>query len=124
MPSFLIVNSEEIGLKLIPQSEWTMEKERTKRVPIKGLDDKREVTVLLTITPSGDYLPPQVLCKGTTECCHPVYTFPAGWDIWHSASHWSNETTVLRFVDKVLIPYFDQRKHPMVCLKHRRVCSL
>ena len=27
MSSFLIVNSDETGLKLIPQSEWTMENE-------------------------------------------------------------------------------------------------
>ena len=45
--------------------------------------------------------PTTSLYKGTTERCHPVYTFTAGWDIWHSASHCSNETTVLRFVDKV-----------------------
>ena len=109
MPSFLIVNSDETGLKLIPQS-WTMEKEGAKRVAIKDLDDKREVTAFLSITTSGVYLPPQVLYKRNTERCHPVYTFPAGWDIWHSASNWSNETTVLRFVDIVLIPYFDQRK--------------
>lgn len=123
IPSFLIVNSDETGLKLIPESEWTMEKEGTKRVAIKGLDDKREVTAFLSITPSGVYLPPQVLYKGTTERCHPVYTFPADWDIWHSASHWSNETTVPRFIDRIIVPYFDQKKNPMVCLQPRRVCS-
>ena len=91
IPSSLIVYSDETSLKLVPQSEWTMEKEGTKKVAFKGSDDKREVTVMLSITPSGVYLPPQVLYQGTTERCHPVYTFPDGWDIWHSKSHWSNE---------------------------------
>ena len=61
IPSSLIVNSDETGLKLVPQSVWTMEKEGSKKVSIKSLDDKTEVTAFLSITPSGVYLPPQVL---------------------------------------------------------------
>ena len=38
MPSFLIVNSDETGLKLIPQSEWTMEKEGATESTHKGLN--------------------------------------------------------------------------------------
>ena len=110
IPSSLIVNSDETGLKLVPQSEWTMEKEGAKKVPIKGLDDKREVTAFLSITPSGVYLPPQVLYQGTTERCHPVYQFPDNWDIWHSSSHWSTQDTVERFVDKVIVPYVQTQR--------------
>ena len=95
---------------LVPQSEWTMEKEGAKKVPIKGLDDKREVTVFLCITPSGVYLPPQVLYQGTTEKCHPVYQFPDNWDIWHSSSHWSTQDTVEWFVDKVIVPYVQTQR--------------
>ena len=65
IPSSLIINSDESGLKLVPQSKWTMEKEGAKKAVIK--DDKREVTAFLSISPSDVYLPPHVLYKGSTE---------------------------------------------------------
>jgi hypothetical protein len=52
---------------------------------------------------SGDLLPPQL--QGKTENCHPKVDFPEEWDIWHSENHWSNESTMIRFADKILIPY-------------------
>ena len=108
--SSLIVNSDETSLILVPQSAWTMEKERSKKVAIKSLDDKREMTAFLSVTPSGVYLPPQVLYQGTTERCHPLYIFPDNWDIWHSSSHWSNEETVGWFNDKVIVPYVQRER--------------
>ena len=68
-------------------SEWTMEKEGTKQVPVVGKDDKREVTILLSIAATGDLLPPQVIhvYQGKTSECHVNVTFPEGWNITHSA---------------------------------------
>lgn len=40
--------------------------------------------------------------------CHPAFGFPSDWDVWHSSSHWSTEETMLRYVDKIIIPYFEQ----------------
>ena len=58
VPQDLIVNWDQTGSKLVPVSEWTMEKEGTKQVPVVGKDDKREVTILLSIAATGDLLPP------------------------------------------------------------------
>ena len=80
------------------------------KVGIKGLNDNREVTALLRITPSGVYLPSQVVYQGTIVKCHPVCTFPDCWGIWHSSSHWSNEQTVNRFFDMVIVPYFKKER--------------
>jgi hypothetical protein len=54
---------------------------------------------------SGDLLPLQLLYQGKTENCHPKVDFPEEWVIWHSENHWSNESTMLRFADKIVIPY-------------------
>ena len=77
------------------------------QVPIIGLDDKRQITVVLAITLSGLLLPPQVLYQGKTEACHPPkgVTFPTGWDVWHSETHWANEDTMLRYIKQIILPY-------------------
>ena len=32
-------------------------------------------------------------------------SLPEGWNITHSESHWSNELTMLEYIEKVLVPY-------------------
>jgi hypothetical protein len=81
-----------------------MEVVGSKQVAIKGLDDKCEMTVLMTINACGEYLPPQLLYAGVTHQCHAKVTFPPDWDVWHSQNHWSNESTMLHFIEHVIVP--------------------
>lgn len=55
-----------------------------KQVPIKGVDDKRQITAVLAVSKSGDLLPPQLFYQGLTDKCYPNYQFPKSWDIHHS----------------------------------------
>lgn len=91
-------------------SSWTLAVKGQKQIPIIGLDDKREVTAILAASASGDLLPPQILYKGTTEKCHPPVDFPKDWDIWHSTNHWSNESTMLRYIDQIIIPHMNKQR--------------
>ena len=59
---------------------------------------------------TADLLPPHLLYQGKIEACHPKVEFPEGWDIWHSDNHWSNESTMLRYAQNVLIPYVNQTR--------------
>ena len=45
-PPQLIINFDQTGCKFIPCSQWTMEAKVSKQIEIRGLDDKREMTVL------------------------------------------------------------------------------
>ena len=56
---------------------------------------------------SGEYLPAQVIYKGKTDHCHLKGDIPSGWDIWHSVNHWSNEETMLRYVEKIIVPFLN-----------------
>ena len=85
----------------------------TKQVSIIGLEDKREMTVLLCCTQSGGLLPPQLVYAGKTKCCHPTTSFLDGWNITHSANHWSTEQTMMEFLDKILVPYMKQTRERM-----------
>ena len=38
------MNWEQTGLTIVPVLQWTMATQGTKRVEIKGIDDKRQIT--------------------------------------------------------------------------------
>lgn len=78
-----------------------------------GIDDKREMTALLTVAMSGVLLAPQLIYAGKTNRCHAQYDFPDSWCITHTTNHWSNEETMLEYCDAIIAPYLSQkRKNP------------
>ena len=46
IPGDMIINWDQIAMKLVPFSSWTMEKRGTKRVEISATDDKRQITAI------------------------------------------------------------------------------
>ena len=57
VPAELVINWDQTGLSYVPVSEWTMEKEGAKRVPINGKDDKRQIMAVFGCSSMGDFLP-------------------------------------------------------------------
>ena len=110
IPPEMVVNFDETGLPIVPQSDWTMEEKGSKQVPLVGLDDKRQITGVLACSLTGELLPPQLLYEGTTTRCHPKFIFPTGWDVWHLSTHWSTPLTIVRYIQNVLLPYFDVKR--------------
>eukprot|EP00058_Branchiostoma_floridae_P025112 XP_002610602.1 hypothetical protein BRAFLDRAFT_65792 [Branchiostoma floridae] len=110
IPDEMVCNWDQTGVNIVPVSDWTLEEEGTKQVPITGLEDKRQITLLLTTSLSGQLLPPQALYQGKTDACHPKFKFPEEWDIFHTESHWSNGPSMLRYADRVLIPYMEDQR--------------
>jgi len=54
IPAELIINFDQTGIKYVPISPWTLEKEGTKRVAIVGKEDKWQITAVLGCSMSGD----------------------------------------------------------------------
>lgn len=108
IPPELVLNWDQTGIKILPTSLWTMEKQGSKRVEITGASDKRQITAVFCCSLVGDFLPIQLIYHGKTNRCHPKYQFPAGWSITHSPKHWSNEQTMLKYIDDIIIPYVKQ----------------
>ena len=50
----------------------------------EGIINKRQITVTVVVAMTGEMLPMQVFYTEKTERCHPAYTFPADFDIWHT----------------------------------------
>ena len=104
----LVFNWDQSGIRLMPSSNWTMEEQGARRVAIEGLNDKRQITVTLAVTLSGELLPLQLLYTGKTNRCHPSYDFPSSFDIYHTPNHWANEDTAIRLVEKIILSYITQ----------------
>ncbi|XP_062579389.1 uncharacterized protein LOC134241337 [Saccostrea cucullata] len=108
IPDEMIINWDQTGVNFVPCGKWTMAETGSKQVPLKGFDDKRQMTALLAISRSGAVLPPQLLYQGKTDTCHPRFPFPKEYDIYHSENHWSNTSTMIRYIDQIIIPYLQK----------------
>lgn len=106
MPDSLFINWDQTGCQMVPGGEWTMDERGSTQVTIAGLYDKRQITVLLAAAKDGTLLPPQVIYAGKSDRCLPKgVRFPNDWDVTHTESHWSNEDSMIRYVEKVIVPY-------------------
>ena len=104
-----LIIRDQTGCQLVPGGDWTMEQQGTQQITISGLDDKRQITLLLAVSKSGTLLPPQLIYAWKTDRCLPKgVAFPDSWDITYTETHWSNEESMIRYVDKVIIPYVEE----------------
>ena len=67
IPAGLIINWDQTGINYVPTNSWTMEKEGQKRVEIVAADNRRQITAVLAGSLTGDFPPPQLIYKGSTE---------------------------------------------------------
>ena len=115
IPHSLIINWDQTALKYVPAGDWTMNKAGEKVIQVAGSDDKRQFTAVLAVSLTGNHLPPQLIYQGTTKRCHPSTKFPDDWDIWQTSNHWSNESTMVQYFNKIILPYISQQKK-ILCL--------
>lgn len=55
IPPELILNWDQTGIKIVPSSTWTMERQGTKRVDLVGAGDKRLITAVFCGSLVGDF---------------------------------------------------------------------
>ena len=106
IPKELIINLDQTPLSYVSPGKYTFDVKGVKTVPIKGIDDKRQITATFAISMSGEFLPIQVIYEGKTKRCLPKYTFPASFDATFSENHWSNTEKSLSFFNKIVFPHF------------------
>ena len=83
----------------------------SKSVPIKGLTDKRNITLNFVVSLSGEFFPLQIIYGGKTNACHPRgITFPKGFCVSHNIKHRSNEDETIKLLDEVVHPYIKKKR--------------
>jgi len=79
-------------------------------VSIANSDGKTQLTAVLAVTSTGEYLAPQIYAKARQLLCHPQIRFPDQWDIWYTDRCWPNEETMERYIKNIVIPYISKRE--------------
>ena len=124
IPPDLVINFDQTAVHYVPVDDWTMAKEGSKRVEIIGKDDKHQITAVLGGTMSGDFLPVQLVYKGTTTRCLPSFKFPDDWDMNYSSNHWCNEKTMLDYFQNILFPYCAKKRSELALAPDYRALVL
>ena len=63
------------------------------------------ITAVMCGSLVGEFLPMQIIYRGKTDRCHPPVPFPSDWDITHNSKHWSNELTMIRYINNLIVPF-------------------
>jgi hypothetical protein len=87
IPPQLILNADQTPSSYVSVGQSTMAKCGSKSVPIKGLSDKRNIT-LFTISLAGDFLRLQLIYGGETEKSQPRgFKFPLRFLVSQNSKH-------------------------------------
>ena len=114
IPPELILNSDQTPSSYISVDKVTMARKGFTSVAIKGVTDKRNITLTFIISLSGQFLPLQIIYGGKTTASHPRgFKFPEGFCISQNPKHWSNENETLKLIDKIINPYAIQKRQQL-----------
>jgi hypothetical protein len=76
-----------------------------------GLEGKRQVTMVISLSIAKNLFPPQIMFIGSTFMTLPpnnngkTSCVNNGWDLIFIENHWSSLETTKKFVKKILLPY-------------------
>ena len=72
----LILNFDQTPLGFSCPAKTTFTEKNAETVPIRNLDDKRQITGTFVVNLSREFLPIQLIYTGKTDLCHPKVEFP------------------------------------------------
>lgn len=100
-----MLNSDQTPSSYISVGRATMAKQGSKSVAIKGLSDKRYITLTFVISLAGEFLPLQIIYGGKTKASQPRgFQFPKSFCVSQNPKHWSNEEETVKLIDDIINP--------------------
>ena len=82
--SQVITNLDQTPLHLA----WKIHLQQgAKNVPVKGIDDNRQITVTFAVSAVGNFLPMQIIYTGNTERCLPNFDLPRDFNVAFTKNH-------------------------------------
>lgn len=107
----LVVNADQTGWHLAPHRGRTLAFRGVKSVPMEVYGDKRQVTMMVALSASGEMLPLQFIFKGQHDKVkgkdHEKFNTNMNWLFsTNKLKHWASLETMKEWVKKVLHPYY------------------
>lgn len=111
IPHELVLNSDQTPSSYVSVSKSTMAASGASSVPIKGLTDKRCITLNFVVTLANDFFPMKIIYSGKTKASLPRgFRFPPGFCVTQNPKHWSNEVETIKLIQEVINPYVIQKR--------------
>ena len=101
---------------------------RLKKYAYSGIDDKRQITGVFTVTLDGCVHPPQLIYQSTKSACLPSTslpstTFPSDWHVTSTPNHRENESTTKYYIQKILSSYLSKKRmEPKLSSDQQALC--
>ena len=108
--SQLVLDLDQTPHAYVYAGKHTFSLKGSKNVPIKVLDDKRQITTTFVVTAAGSFLPREVVYQGKSESCLPKFTFPSDFHVRFAANHQSNLENCEDFLHVIIFPNFSAKK--------------
>ena len=70
IPTSFIINIDQTPLSYVNTGKYMFSYKGAKNIPIKDMDDKRQITVTFAVSCTGKFLPIQLIYAGKTERSH------------------------------------------------------
>ena len=109
IPPSLIINIDQTPLSYVNTGKYTLSFKGARNIPIKGVDDKRQITVTFAVSCTGEFLPIQLIYAGKTERSLTKY-FPPSLSVTFTENHWSNAEKSVEFFKEIIFPYLKDTK--------------
>ena len=119
IPKEHLLNLDQTPLSYVFFGKYTFNPKGAKTVPIKGKDEKRQITATYTVSMSGNCLPIQLIYEEKTPRCYDRFDVPADFNVTFSYNHWSNTKKPTELFEKVIFPYLKQAKASLKCPKEQ-----
>ena len=104
IPSEIFLNLDQIPLSYVPPTKGS------KNVPIKVLDDKRQITATFVVTATRPFLPIRLTYQGKSKRCLPKFTFSPDFHVMYTANHWLNLENSEDLFNVIIFPYLSAKK--------------
>ena len=106
----LILNLDQTSLSYVSPGKYTFNPKGAKAVPIKGIDDKRQIPATFTVSMTGKFLPIQLVYEGKAPRCLPGFDFPGDFNVTFPDNHWLNTEKSTDLFEKFIFPCLKQAK--------------
>jgi hypothetical protein len=122
-----MVKNDQTRLHLVPTTrERRWARKGAKHIKVIGIENKGQVTFIVSSFGNGLFLPLQVVFMGTTHKTLPpnnegkFMCINNGWDFTFSKNNWSTIETTKKIVHKILLLYLHSQIEQLSLLEHQK----
>ena len=110
IPGSMIININQMPLKYVPTSNFTLVKKGATSVTKEGGSDKRCITGTFSITFSNEFFPMQLIYGGKTVQSLPRFKFPEEFSLCANPTHFPNSSESVKLFEEVVIRYLQKER--------------